>query len=290
MTRWMRTAAGPYVSSEPYSSPVTIPPPSGNAYFAEKFDNGVKHGANGWSWHATGSQVTLQAIAGPFGGDTHALRFRWGPGLSDTVEQRFTMGPNLLGYWFGMYMLYPLNYLHDGPVYNKLWRAWGGRTGDLNNGYRWYDIKGGFSTMPNSPGTSQSRIRPEFGYRDGPGDLDNSGVGDFQYNPTGNVIGTANTPLGEWMHVIGHVQLSSDFGVSDGILTLKLNGTTVFHAANVDWYERYTVGVKHYFDYGYILGAANSGYAAQTDIHVTRIRFAPDEAGADPDNAGGWET
>jgi hypothetical protein len=255
---------------------------SGEVLFASKFDSGDKSESSSWgNWNTTGNPQIV-AVPGPFAGDDFTMRHRHTPGGPNT-EQRF-IHDAIEGYYFGFYGKWPSNYVHDGPNYNKFWRAWSGNLADGNAGYSQYHVKGGYSTMVTTP-TTQSRIRPEFGYRRADGTL--SGVGDFQYNPTGNVLGTSNTPLNTWVKVRGRIQLSSEKFLNDGILQLWFNDVLVFSATDVDLYSR-DPAANHFFNRGYVLGAANSGYDVQTDIYTTRFRWATTYEKADPSLPTDW--
>ena len=87
---------------------------------------------------------------------------------------------------------------------------------------------------------------------------------------------------------MGRVALATGENHNNGTLYLKLNNTVIQnHVGIVNWWSPWT-GAKNFFHHGYILGWANSGYAALTDIHVTRVRIASTEALADPDLSTGW--
>lgn len=284
---------------------LTITATSGTLYFADKFDSGNRSKVMGNARWLEHSGTVVESFSGPFGGDNFVMRCDYSPS-DPNLEQFYAIGTDVTELFFGLYMLYPTNYVHQGSVYNKFLRFWAG--GNETSGGKWgyvdYHNKCGFSTAPRStsPFTS-SAIHPEYGFKrangtttgvgSGGGNFDGSSVQAGNQQPTimsdsGQVIGPTHAmQLGVWTKVTGSVKMASGHLVPDGHLKLKFGTTQVINRTDVAQYAEWA-GAKQHFEYGYILGAANSGFATLTQIRWTRFRIASTEALADPDLTTGW--
>lgn len=242
------------------------PVPSGGSsmpFFADNFDSGTKTNANGFSWSSSGSRVTVSAERA-FSG-THALRFRFGPdtlGGDSSAEQRFTLTENLAEIWIEYMLFVPTNYFHrtDSPANNKFIRLWGDSYSAAN--------KVGASTMPALSGAST--IAFEYNY-------ESWGDGTLGFGPSG--VSGARSPSsgfagesmrGKWTRVRIHARHVSGANTRDGVLRMWLDGELAVSFLNVP--QKYD-SARPYWNAGYLLGWANSGYATETVLFIDDVKL-----------------
>lgn len=203
-----------------------------------------------WGDHPQVSVTADRAVSG-----SRASKFHFGSD-SNWAELRFDLGKVYPEVWLSISMYVPSNYVHrvggDGPN-NKLLRLWGS---DYNN---WEKV--GYSTWPDN---GLSSAAADWG-GGGPG------VGP-KGQWAGNFIGSSD--LGKWMKI--KVQAKAATSSTPGTLRLWKNGVLVLNDSNA--LNNYTEGEPHGYRYGYLLGAANSGFAATTDIYIDDVVFATTEA------------
>jgi hypothetical protein len=256
---------------------VTVPgatdvaPPSpgtGTPFFQDKFDNGQKTSANGFTWGST-TAVTVSAERAYSG--THALRFNYSAavaGKDGFSEQRFNLG-RYVSELSIEYMLYvPANFKHrvEAPDNNKfimLWRDQYSQNGTWQIGWEY---------TRNSDTQSDGRFtssRWDFDW------ITDGGPWPSPY-PVRSMplMGTAG-PIraGQWNRVQIHVKSASSRTAEDGQSHLWVNGTLI---------HSYTKGRFHNFNAavteaqlrnGYFMGWANSGFTEQTTFFIDDVKF-----------------
>lgn len=250
---------------------------SAQTIFTDDFESGdMSQTMNEARWvYGTNTNVT-SAIARS--GD-YSLRFVYTAGGQagdySWSEQRFALGRQMTDVWLRWYQYFPAGdeglgprWYHrsrsDVPDNNKLLRLW-------DNDYSNYNIKAGFSYLP--AGNGDSTIVPKFG-------TDGGGVGDWGLEPAVGVIN--ESARGRWVEFIAHVKV--DDGLGNGVLDLWIDGSRVLQ--NV-LSMLPSLGEGNYFQYGYLMGWANSGFdqTSYTYIDDFIISDSPIEPGSSPPEA-----
>jgi hypothetical protein len=182
---------------------------------------------------------------------SYAAKFHFG----NWAELRFDLGQLYSEVWISYSLYIPTNYTHrvggDGPN-NKFLRIWGNDYADIE--------KVGYSTWPSS-GNSDLQADWDTGTGIGP-----KGSG------TSNFISAADK--GKWMTV--KIYIKSVTASAKGSMKLWKNGVLLIDDSNA--VSNYTAGNAHAYRYGYLLGAANSGFADSTDLFIDDVVFATTEA------------
>lgn len=220
--------------------------------FKDGFEGGnlaAKTGGSSWDPAATLPVTSERAKTG-----SKSVKFHFGPD-SNWAELRFQFDKPYQEVWFQMSMYVPANYTHriggDGPN-NKIFRMWG-------NDYGNYE-KIGYSVWPDDGGMSAIAA-----------DWDQHGAG---LGPKGNFKSFFTAAdLGKWMTVKIYAKAAT--ATTKGTMKIWKNGTLLLTDTAVD---NYTASEIHAYQYGYILGNANSGFAATTDFYVDDVVFATTEA------------
>jgi hypothetical protein len=242
--------------------------------FADDFESGDLRKTQGtvkWSGSNNTSVTTQIARSG-----TRSLRFRFEGGSSGAdswAEQRFNLGQDYKELYIEFYAYYPngseglgAKYVHrndTGTNNNKFVRVWKGDQNDGNNGYSSYWIKGGASTTPDGGG---SRLIEEYGWNGsgvgtGPGSApDAASIDDF----------ITAAQLGKWTHFKVHVKAATT-GQNNGVIEVWRDGAKLASSTNLPWYP--TNGQASAFNYGYLLGWANSGFASETNVYIDDVRI-----------------
>jgi hypothetical protein len=243
--------------------------------FFDDFSSGdLSHAENGVSWAGS----TNAAVYSGFGRSSpYSLRlyFQGGASGSDSfAEQRFDLGigNNYTNITLEWYAYYPdgteglgAKFVHrgDSPNNNKLFRLWKGDRLDGNNGYSDYTHKHGASTLQSANVAGDELAFVEWS--DG-GEMDSNGS---HYNPSAarsveNFI--TDDYRGRWvpMKVVSRSATSAN---NDGVIEVWRDGTRVLNATTLDSYS--IVGASgNDFDFGYIMGWANSGFADNTYMYI----------------------
>jgi hypothetical protein len=258
---WLPAVPPDGACKEPLPGPTT-------ALFSDGFTSGAKSAAkNGVGWLGRGESISIVPYASS--PTAYAMRFRYAgvsSGNDGWAEQRFTL-PELKELWAEIVIDIPANYVHRNDVStdnNKLFRIWNGDLADGNDGYSKYAIKGGFSLLPATGGSS---VIVEWG-RTG------EGVGP---NSTGSVPLITSADRGKRITLVVHAKTDTSGPVGgkmassggNGVLELYKDGKKVTGQTKLSW--RSINGQRESFARGYLLGWANSGYSATTDFHVVRF-------------------
>jgi hypothetical protein len=264
------------------------------ALFDDDFSSGDKsHTENGVVW---GSSTRATVIDDPGNSSGKALRMRFqartGPagGASEAhAEQRFYLGAAgatgiYTELWIRLRVLVPSNYqlINVDASNNDKWlRLWSrGAEWPDDDGYSPYYFKGGFSTIENTTPGAGSRLITEFGNDLRPstdGGLDGR-VGRNSTPSVNDWITSAD--LGQEIEYVMRVKTDTlgTIGAEpaatggNGALQSWKNGVLMANQTALLW--RTKTGLHEYFEYGYILGYSNSGYAEQTDFLIRQVTIA----------------
>jgi len=88
-----------------------------------------------------------------------------------------------------------------------------------------------------------------------------------------NYIIDKNQDLGKWMEVIFHVKVASPAN-NDGIIQVWKNGQEYINVNNL---PNYSQKGFNYYQYGYLLGWANSGFDEETIMYIDNVIFSTDK-------------
>jgi len=94
--------------------------------------------------------------------------------------------------------------------------------------------------------------------------------------PMGNYgSGTVNpfidsSKLGRWVQFRMYGRLASGPSAHDGVIRIWWDGALAHQVTNLDMYN--TTGVN-YWDQGYLLGWANSGFSAATSVFIDDVKI-----------------
>ena len=218
----------------------------------------------------------------PFSG-TKSVKFIFGPDLAgqdSRSELPFAFGANLSELWVEYWLYVPANYYHrtDPPSSNNkfaliLTRDDGADGISDDTSRMLYDFEAG----SNPDGTSQifaQSIAATATSTDAVSSTSNTG-----YNGVNFVGGVGAAVLGQWNQMQMHVKAASGLGSADGVQELWANGILVFQKTNgnfgypniagSNWYGTFPAVVN----YGYVLGASNSGFAETTIFYVDNFKI-----------------
>ncbi len=251
----------------PNTAEVTVgdpePPPSGSDPDFDMDDSSaltVRATSAGVSWDTSDPDVTVQAA--PAGRTGFAMRFRNGPdapGEDSNAEQRFTLPVDVDEFWIEYYLHAPSNYVHrnDSPSNNKGMRLWGDDYGATN--------KVGFSTWYNSGYANNSSVRIDRTTDTGVGPSSPSGF-PGQTSPTA----AYGIVLNDWVRVRIYYKMESATNANDQLTKIWFDDVLA-----LEWQNQHQVydTVRPYWNQGYLMGAANSGYLAITDFYINGVKM-----------------
>jgi hypothetical protein len=239
--------------------------------FFDDFETGdLSHAAGGFHWTSSSANASSgkPSVANDLAhSGSHALRFEFGPntaGQDAFSEQRFAIGNNIKECWVELYIYYPNGsegvgsaaYAHrddTGPDNNKFFRIWGDDYG--NSG-----TKMGASTRPGS-GTTISRLGPEYSDNGG-------GIGHNGLSFVDDFVTTAR--LGQWLRVRQHYRLPDDDSAANGVIQIWVGDTLEVDESGLDTQAGSS---PYYWNAGYLLGWANSGFTAKTYLWIDDVAF-----------------
>jgi hypothetical protein len=239
---------------------VTVVAP-GDPYFEDDFETcSLRKSANarGFQWrdsqgHPGESPVVSRELARS-GRCSLKFTFLPGPAGDDAwSEQRFRLGKKMSEIYLQWYQYYPsgreepfvgprFHHRDDtGPDNNKYLRLW-------DEDYGQYRVKLGFSTMP--IGNGDSKLITEFG-------TNRKGVGPRRSHFDPRAISDARR--GRWLKIQVHVRLATAAN-NDGVIEMWVDGVKTISNQRLPIYP--SGGVGNYLRHGYLMGWANSGFAA----------------------------
>lgn len=227
--------------------------------------DGFEGGIFGPLWIGTTS-VSLSSDRAHGGSRAAKFHFAGDPAITGDAwsELRFDLGAVHPELWIRYQLYIPGNYAHrdaDGASdNNKFIRLWGSTYDDLE--------KAGASTWLDSPPDGFSALITDWN-RHGDGIGPKGGAFD-------RFIGPADR--GTWIDVMIHAKAATAtaFGGmrfwKNGVLAIDGTGTM----------DNYTPGEAHGYRYGYLLGWANTGFAADTDLYIDDVVFGTTQADVQP--------
>jgi hypothetical protein len=249
--------------------------------FFDDFSSGdLSKVQNGVKWAGS----TRSAVYTGFGrSDNRSLRMQFeaaAPGSDSFAEQRFDLGlgKNYTDVTIEWWVFYPNGteglgprFIHrnESPGNNKLFRLWKGNRSDGNDGYSQATHKHGVSTLQSSNAAGNERAYVEWS--DG-GEMDSNGS---HYN-TSAARGVENfitdAYRGRWIQM-KIVNRSATAANNDGVIEVWRDGIRVMNANTLDSYA--TVGAAgNGFDFGYIMGWANSGFTENTYLYIDDVKIS----------------
>ncbi len=242
-------------------------PPPGDPFFSDDFAGTQRNPADGFTYSTTGSRVSVVSFGG-----FNAMRFRYGPdatGADSSAEQRFTMGRDLTELWVEYDLYVPSNFVHrtqaSGGTNNKFFRVWGDVYASAN--------KVGASTRYDASfSPDNSGLGFEYNYKTWPDGTLGEGPDGF----TSGLVEFGDAMKGTWTNVRMHYRMVSATDADDALMELWLGGTKVLTFDNVP--QKYDTA-KPYWNNGYLMGWANSGYLAETDFHLKALKFYDTDPG-----------
>jgi len=229
------------------------PPAEGDPFYETNFDTGAFVNENGFVWGSS-SRATISTEEPRSG--THSLRMAYqaaAPGANSNTQQNFSLGQNLTEVWFEWYYYLPANYTtrNESPSNNKWFRLWG----DTYNAGN----KVGASTSYDAAFADNTKLRFEytyFTYSDG-------AIGFGPGGSQSSAVNFGGAMKETWTRIRMHLKMVTA-AENDGVMELWFDNTKVIDFQNVP--AKYDD--VPYWNQGYILGAANSGFLDETVIYL----------------------
>lgn len=242
--------------------------------FTDTFESGgLTHTENGISWGTSGG-VTVSTQNS--NGGTQSAKFTMLAGSTSGAELRFDLGATY-SEWDCSFDLYIPNgaesyggaaYSHgaSNPANNKFFRLWRGDKTDGNDGYSSVYWRIGASTERGSTsgGMSQSDLQAEYGQNGSVGPNGSNGTGP-DAGSSANFIALADR--GAWMSIYIYCKCATAAN-NDGVIQIKKNGVSLINSTNLQFYPD---SGNNGADFGYLLGFANSGFAADTLLFMDNV-------------------
>jgi hypothetical protein len=177
-------------------------------------------------------------------------------------EQRFELGGQYREVWISYDLYIPDNYFHrvaNGSSNNKgLVFLWSGEySGETSTGLHFWPI-----------GSGSSQISVDR-------NSNNSAVGHIL---TGNVDldrrpAAQGGDLGRWVNFVIRAR-TADVSASNGVVQVWKDGKQIVNHTNLNNWSR----TKNYFERGYLLGWANSGFNQNTTLYIDNVKMGTTEA------------
>lgn len=249
----------PAGSTNPPSSPAPPAPaplPTG-VLFQDGFESGnLSFTQSGIRW---GDSVRTSVNALNARSGTRSLQFTF-PGVADGddsfSEQRIELTNPYTEIWIRFDLHVPGNYVHrtqSGATNNKFFALY-------RNPYTAPGFHVNFSTAADGSGGSDLHIH----YYD-------NGVERSVLSPAGGRGFLTSADHGQWHQIVLHVRVPTGQDTNDGVMQLWKNGVQLVNITNLDAWGG--TG-SNYFDAGYVLGWANSGFSQQTLFYVDNFVIA----------------
>lgn len=198
-------------------------------------------------------------------------------------EQRFYLGGVYKQVEIQWFAYYPKGTEGLGPKYihrasvggnnNKFIRLWMGDKSDGAQGYAKQWVKAGASTW--AYGTTGDAILG--------GEIGTDTMPTGQYNVASSKGSVINDSIrGRWVRFNFKASASSAVGKSDGVIEIDLDGVKVLRSEGLPLYSE--TGNAAGFEYGYLLGWANSQFQDQTDVYIDDVEIASGPSPSPPTN------
>lgn len=245
------------------NNPITTPPPSsGNVapVFRDDFETGKRASPQGgYQWKGTPGNITVSSEIARSGRYSLKFVYTGKENCKDaTAEQRFAFGERLTEVWLEWYIYFPDGTEGVGPKYHH--RSQSGCPSSATNN-KFIRIWGNDYNAPNKVGAETWATGGGDSRLDGMAVL--NGSGPIRYiGRYGSFINDGTR--GRWVQIRAHFKLA-DIGKSNGIVRFWVDGKLVIDERSVAVYS--TNGL-HYWDQGYLLGWANSGFNENTPVFV----------------------
>ena len=260
-------------------------------FFEDTFSNGQTNPANGFIYSNDRGGLTNSTIvavgdanAQVEDGFTHSLRTKYNAqalGLqSGNGQINFSLGRSCNPLWFEWRVHIPSNYVHRNnysppstPMSdnNKFWIFW---ATSYSNGYQQVGLE---TVTDGTTGTGTSNgksyTRPLMRY---------STNGSYTDIPGGGTafIGTGEEMIpGTWNTVRGYFKKETTQGAGDGEWKYWINGTILHSFTGLNMGATDSAKFADNVNYGYLLGAANSGFTDETLFHTQWIKFYDTDPG-----------
>jgi hypothetical protein len=245
---------GPSPSGGPVSGDPVYETSFEAATFAELNDNG-------WVWSASGVRSTI-STDNPRNG-TRSMRMAYqaaAAGSDSTTQRNFSFGQNVTEFWMEWYYHLPANYTTragESPSNNKWFRVWGDDYNALN--------KVGASTAYSASFDDNTILRFEYIYKTYTG----GGIG---FGPAGSqspAVSFGGSMKSTWTRIRLHCKMVSGTDADDGVMELWFDNTKVIDFQNMPvLYD----SARPYWNEGYFLGAANSGFTEETVLFMDDLK------------------
>jgi hypothetical protein len=262
----------------------TALPATAQVIFSDSFESGnLSHTQGSVKW-AESSNTSVYSGFGHTG--SHSLKYTWPAspaGVGANAEQRFNLGNNYTELYFEWYAYYPNGteglgpkYVHQrsSPSNNKFLRLWSGNQSDGNDGYSQFNVKVGASTDVGGVATGDEQIYAEYGEN-------MLGVGPFGTTGAQPSSSFANfmtdSYRGRWIDIRVHVKAATSAN-NNGVIQIWRDGAQVVNATNLPTYP--SGGTGNYYNYGYLLGWANSGFAQATSVYIDDVTISTNGFGS----------
>lgn len=238
-------------------------------FFSDDFAGLQKNDANGFTWGSASAGVSVVSFDG-----RDCLRFRYPgvPNTPNTCEQRFALGRDVNALWMEYDFHVPSSFaLPGGLENNKFFVIFRDNNNNTPTG-----VQAAVMEYWQLSGSSQTKATGRamlYKIQAGTGQYANTDIVGDASNQTEFIGGTGPVLLGAWNQIRVGLQGSSAFGVSDGFYKIWVNGTLFTNVINHPIHNRYTTPTDVVFNGGYLMGSADTGYAAQTDFHLADPKF-----------------
>jgi hypothetical protein len=272
----------------------TALPAAAQTVFTDSFESGnLSHTQGGIKW-ASSANVSVYSGFGHTG--SHCLKFAYpagSPAVGSTAEQRFNLGANYPELYLEWYAYYPNGteglgprFVHEAasPGNDKFLRLWSGNQSDGNDGYSQFTVKAGASTDVGGVAAGDEKIFAEYGEN-------MLGVGPF--GTTGSQPSSSfqsfitDSYRGRWIDIKVHVKAASSAN-NDGVIQIWRDGVQIVSATNLPTYP--SGGAGNYYNFGYLLGWANAGFAQATNVYIDDVTFSTTSSTATSGGGGGSST
>jgi len=251
---------------------------AGSAAFTNPFDTSVALSSGGYSTYQRDESPgsNLITIANDSGLDsTYRAKCRYGllPTYANAMtELGFTCMPGgayLPELWFEWDWLVPSNFYHpwnNGQNNNKLFVLW------HQNYSNTAEVQFSCEFLPQAARDGTSRLKPYFRQPSAPTWQD-------AYNTTAKVFNVYNfigpgccCVPGTITNIRVHCKPASGIGNNDGVFEFWAGGTLMYQKLDGNIIGSAGTSTAS-FGYAYIMGAANSDYASETDFYVANLKF-----------------
>ena len=257
-----------------------VPEPSVFAavFFQDNFESGnlsYSESDTHWGGSSHGPEDLVEVSNDRAHSGSYSLKFHYegGPSGDDAwAEQRFVFGNNKTNFYIRFYIYFPSNFTvrNDSPNNNKAIVVWGDN----------YSSKGaqGQEFTANAFVPKAHKVWVGGGWElscdGGFGNIESiDGIGHWSMS---------NLTLRQWICFEYHFK--ADSGSGDGAMEFWVDGVKQYGGTNLTW-----IGATcspSYFNAGYLLGWANSGYAEDTDIFIDDVVFSDSYIGPSGESPG----